>query len=97
MTGDRTEILLIERLGGSDDRVSFSARCHVGTLRVGATLTTATDPHGGTHEIRVECVEIRLNEGLDVTALETNFGGLVVLEGPDARSLDHDWTLSDQQ
>ena len=64
------ELLLIERLDESHQAASFAVRCHAGTLRVRHTLTEATDPRGQTHDIRVRCTEIRLNERLAISELK---------------------------
>jgi hypothetical protein len=88
-----TQVLLIEKLESNGRTASFAARCHAGVLRIGDSLPVAVDPTGDRHSVNVRCVEIRLNARIMVEELEENYGGLVVLEGPDASRLSSDWTL----
>jgi hypothetical protein len=93
MSGNPTRLLLIQKLESSKHTVSFSARCHAGVLHVGDYLRLAIDPQEIRHLVDVRCVGIRLNERLLVDELETNYGGLVTLEGIDVSTLSSDWTL----
>jgi hypothetical protein len=88
-----TKLLLIEKLAADERQASYSARCHAGVLHVGDRLRCAMDPGGNRKAVDLLCVEIRLNERLMVSELHANYGGLVVLEGKDAGTLDSDWTL----
>jgi hypothetical protein len=89
---DGVEILVVG-VADLDGRQGFAVRCHAGTLRVGDELTYGIDGDGRTHALRVRCAEIRLSPELRVEELETNFGGGVVLEGPDASQITADWVL----
>jgi hypothetical protein len=91
-----TKILLIERFHDALGRAAFSARCHAGVLRLGQSLTTATSPDGSSRQIEVRCVEIRWTETVMLAELGENYGGLVVLEGVDASSLETEWTLTSE-
>jgi hypothetical protein len=93
MTGSVTRILLIEKLESSERNASFSARCHAGVLHVGDSLRMAIDPEGTRHQVNVRCTGIRLSGSLLVDELETNYGGLVTLEGTGVSALSSDWTL----
>jgi hypothetical protein len=87
------EILLITRIGQESGGVSFSARCHAGSLKLGDLITTAIDPAGDRHAVNVTCVGIRFTPQIMVDELEANFGGLITLAGASESTLTGDWTL----
>lgn len=87
------KILLIEKIGLESGGVSFSARCHAGSLKLGDLLAIAIDPAGERHAVNVRCIEIRYTAHIMVDELHENFGGLIILVGTDATILSGGWTL----
>jgi hypothetical protein len=87
------QILLIEKIGQESGGVSFAARCHAGSLKLGDLITIAIDPAGDRHTVNVTCIDIRFTPQIMVDELETNFGGLITLVGAGVSTLSSDWTL----
>jgi hypothetical protein len=94
----RVSILLIAKIGQESEsgEVSFAARCHAGSLKLGDLITIAIDPEGDRHTVNVTCIDIRFTPRIMVDELEANFGGLITLVGAGASTLSGDWTLLEE-
>jgi len=87
------QIFIVRKLESDLAEALLVVRCHEGSLRVGDRLSCAIDPVGARHSVNAQCVEISLAKTVMVDELEGNFGGLVVLTGPNVSILSEGWTL----